>query len=57
MHRIGVNGDRLADESGQIGGGSAVMKEGGTLHFVFSDVFTFEGDAISRLETYQVNLG
>ncbi|WP_281286854.1 hypothetical protein [Nonomuraea turkmeniaca] len=41
---------------GAVGGGSAVMKEGGTLRFVCCDVFTFTGEAISRLETCQVNL-
>jgi len=29
---------------------------GGRLEFVFCDVFTFRGDAIGRIETYQVNL-
>ncbi|MGH3785039.1 MAG: hypothetical protein ACRDRG_00450 [Pseudonocardiaceae bacterium] len=35
--------------------GSVAKKGGGSLEFVFCDVFTFIGDAIS-LETYQVNL-
>jgi uncharacterized protein len=51
--------DRLIEEGDAVvalGGGSARMKTGETLRFVFSDVFTFTGDLISRLETYQVNL-
>ena len=38
------------------GTGRAEMAAGGTLEFVFCDLFVFTGDAISRLETYQVNL-
>jgi uncharacterized protein len=51
--------DRLVEEGDTvvaIGGGSATMKSGEVLRFLFSDVFTFTGDAINRLETYQVNL-
>lgn len=36
-----------------VGRVSAALAAGGRLEFVFSDVFTFTGDAISRLETYQ----
>ena len=39
-----------------VGAGEAAQAEGGVLSFVFCDVFTFGGDQISRLETYQVNL-
>src|SRR5688572_12018543 len=39
-----------------VGAGEAAQAEGGVLSFVFCDVFTFTGDKISRLETYQVNL-
>jgi ketosteroid isomerase-like protein len=51
--------DRLIEEGDSVvavGGGSATRKDGDVLRFVFCDVFTFRGDAISRLETYQVNL-
>jgi uncharacterized protein len=54
-----LNLDRLIEEGDSVvavGGGSAAKKEGGHLEFVFCDVFTFTGDAISRLETFQVNL-
>jgi ketosteroid isomerase-like protein len=50
--------DRLIEEGDAVvavGAGSAAKTDGGRLEFVFCDVFTFTGDAISRLETYQVN--
>ncbi|MCG2620894.1 nuclear transport factor 2 family protein [Arthrobacter sp. I2-34] len=52
--------DRLVEEGDTVvalGSGQAARRDGGTLDFVFSDAFTFSGDKISRLETYQVNLG
>jgi ketosteroid isomerase-like protein len=51
--------DRLVEEADTVvatGRGSATRKDGEVLNFIFADVFTFSGDAISRLETYQVNL-
>lgn len=51
--------DRLVEEGDTvvaIGGGSARKKDGTVLEFLFSDVFTFTDDAVSRLETYQVDL-
>jgi ketosteroid isomerase-like protein len=39
-----------------VGRGEAMQTTGDVLRFVFSDVFTFCGDKIRRLETYQVNL-
>lgn len=51
--------DRLIEEGDSVvavGGGNVALAVGGRLTFVFSDVFTFTGDAISRLESYQVNL-
>jgi uncharacterized protein len=51
--------DRLIEEGDSvvaIGAGSAAKKGGDALEFVFCDVFSFSGDLISRLETYQVNL-
>lgn len=51
--------DRLI-EAGDIvvvvGSGSVALAAGGGLEFRFCDVFTFSGDAISRLESYQVSL-
>src|SRR5262245_66205829 len=52
--------DRLIEEDDivvALGGGSARKKDGEVLTFLFADAFTFRGEAISRLETYQVNLG
>ena len=44
------------ESSSTIVSGAAAKAGGGTLEFVFSDVFTFNGYAIGRIETYQVNL-
>ncbi len=52
--------DRLIEEGDAvvaIGAVRAPMKNGATLEAVFCDVFTFVGDKIHRLETYQVNVG
>jgi len=51
--------DRLIEEADTVvavGSGEVVLRSGDLLTFVFCDVFTFTGDKISRLETYQVNL-
>jgi ketosteroid isomerase-like protein len=51
--------DRLIEEGDSVvavGSGGVALAIGGRLEFVFSDVFTFNGDAISRVESYQVNL-
>jgi ketosteroid isomerase-like protein len=51
--------DRLIEEDDAVvavGSGEVGLRDGGLLTFVFCDVFTFTGDKISRLETYQVNL-
>ena len=51
--------DRMVEEGDSVvaaGTGRAEIAAGGTLEFVFCDLFVFTGDAISRLETYQVNL-
>jgi uncharacterized protein len=51
--------DRLVEEGDTIvavGTGTVAKSDGGALEFVFSDVFTFNRDAIGRIETYQVNL-
>lgn len=39
-----------------LGRGEVSLRGGGLLRFVFSDVFTFSGDKINRLETCPVNL-
>jgi ketosteroid isomerase-like protein len=51
--------DRVIEEGDAVVAIGAVrqpMKNGTTLEAVFCDVFTFVGDKINRLETYQVNL-
>jgi uncharacterized protein len=51
--------DRLVEEGDivvAVGRGEVARRDGDLLRFVFSDVFTFQADKISRLETYQVNL-
>ena len=51
--------DRMIEEGDAvvaIGAVRAAKKDGTTLEAVFCDVFTFVGDKIDRLETYQVNL-
>ena len=40
-----------------LGASSVAGKVGGRLEFVFCEVFTFTGDAISRLESCQANIG
>lgn len=50
--------DRLIEEGDSVvvvGSGVGVVT-GVQREFLFCDVFTFEGDAISRVETYQVQL-
>ena len=32
------------------------LKESGRVAFVFTEVFTFTGDKISRLETFHINV-
>jgi ketosteroid isomerase-like protein len=51
--------DRLFEDGDTvvvIGGGNVARKGGGTLEFVFCELFTFRGDLVSRLETYHINL-
>jgi uncharacterized protein len=49
--------DRLIEEGDTVactGGGSVAMKGRDRREFVFCEVFTFTGDAVSRLDTYHV---
>ncbi len=49
--------DRLIEEGDTVvatGGGNVAKKDGDRLSFVFCEVFTFTGDAVSRLDTYHV---
>jgi len=52
--------DRLIEEGDTVvatGRGSVAEKGGNRREFVFSEVFRFNGDAVSRLDTYHVWLG
>jgi hypothetical protein len=40
-----------------IGNGEMTLKESGRVSFVFTEVFTFTGDRINRLETFHINIG
>ena len=51
--------DRLVEEGDTvvaIGQGEATHRSGTTFRFAYCDVFTFEGDAICRVESYLVPL-
>ena len=39
-----------------VGSGEMTLKEAGRVAFVFTEVFTFTGDWISRLETFHINV-
>ena len=52
--------DRMIEEGDSVaatGNGSVTKRGGERVQFKFSEVFTFSGDAISRLETYHIWLG
>jgi uncharacterized protein len=52
--------DRLIEEGDTVvavGSGEMSLKEAGRVAFVFTEVLTFAGDRISRLETFHVNVG
>ena len=49
--------DRMIEEGDSVvatGGGSVAKRGGEGVQFKFSEVFTFSGDTISRLETYHI---
>ena len=51
--------DRLVEEGATVvavGHGEMTLKEAGRVAFVFAEVFTFTGERISRLETFQINV-
>ena len=50
--------DRLVEEGDTvvaIGHGEMTLKDTGRVPFVFTEVFTFTGDLVSRLETFHLN--
>jgi ketosteroid isomerase-like protein len=54
-----LNLDHLIEEGDTVvavGNGSMLLKEGSRVAFVFSEVFTFAGDRIRRIETFHINL-
>jgi uncharacterized protein len=54
-----LNLDRLVEEGDTVvavGNGEMTLKETGGVTFVFTEVFTFAGDKIRRLETFHINL-
>ena len=54
-----LNTDRLVEEGNTVvavGNGEMTLKEVGRVPFVFTEVFTFTGDKVSRLETFHINL-
>ncbi|HEY0640309.1 MAG TPA: nuclear transport factor 2 family protein [Pseudonocardiaceae bacterium] len=51
--------DQLIEEGDHVvaaGSGSVGLAAGGRVEFLFCDIFTFRGDAISHLASYQTNL-
>jgi ketosteroid isomerase-like protein len=49
--------DRMIEEGDSVvatGSGSVTKRGGERVQFKFSEVFTFSGDAISRIETYHI---
>ncbi len=51
--------DRLIEEGDTVvavGNGTMTLKDVGTVPFVFTEVFTFQDDRITRLETFHINL-
>jgi ketosteroid isomerase-like protein len=52
--------DRLVEEGDSVvavGHGEMTLKEAGRVPFVFTEVFTFEGNRIRRIETFHINVG
>jgi uncharacterized protein len=52
--------DRLIEEGDTVvaaGHGAMTLKEAGRVQFVFTEIFTFAGDLIRRIETFHINVG
>jgi uncharacterized protein len=52
--------DRLmeeADDVAAVGHGEMTLKQGGRVGFVFTELFTFMGNQIRRIETFHINVG
>jgi len=51
--------DRMVEEGDivvAVGHGDMTLRDGGPVPFVFTEVFTFDGDRMRRLETFHINL-
>jgi uncharacterized protein len=51
--------DRLVEEDDvvvAVGHGRMTLRDGGPVPFVFTEVFSFTGDRVSRIETFHINL-
>ncbi|MFF3646603.1 nuclear transport factor 2 family protein [Streptomyces sp. NPDC002564] len=60
VQRPKITVDRLIEEGDTVvatGRAALTLPTGATAEFLFCDVFTFVGDAISHLESYKVSLG
>ncbi|MEV0257368.1 nuclear transport factor 2 family protein [Streptomyces sp. NPDC050732] len=60
VQRPSITVDRLIEEGEHVvatGRAALTLPTGATAEFLFCDVFTFTGDAISHLESYKVPLG
>jgi uncharacterized protein len=52
LHRLVEEDDVVV----AVGSGRMTPREGDPIRFVFTEVFTFTGDVVSRLETFHINL-
>jgi uncharacterized protein len=52
LHRLVEEDDVVV----AVGSGRMTPRDGDPISFVFTEVFTFTGDVVSRLETFHINL-
>lgn len=52
LHRLVEEGDTVV----AVGSGRMTPREGDPITFVFTEVFTFAGELVCRLETFHINL-
>ena len=52
LHRLVEEGDTVV----AVGSGQMTPRDGDPISFVYTEVFTFTGDRVSRLETFHINL-
>lgn len=54
-----LNIEQLIEENDAVvavGSGSMLLKQGSRVAFVFTEIFSFAGDKIRRIETFHINL-